>query len=94
MSKNPQYRSSSFKLNVAVDAIKGEKTIVQLASEHGLHPRQITRWRNQLLLEGKNVFTDKRSLKNKQGEPGKAELIHIIDQLNLELEFLKKKLGE
>lgn len=90
MSKVPKKRTPEFKLKLAIDALKGEKTIVQLASEHGIHPKQIQRWRNQLLEEGEEIFIHKTT--QKKSDPDKEKLLHIIEQLTGELEFLKKKL--
>jgi transposase len=92
MTKKAQNRTSEFKLNLVLEAIEGKKTLVQLASENGIHPRQITLWKKQLLVEGKKVFSDKRFQQNKV-KPDKEELLHIIEQLGMELDFLKKKLG-
>jgi transposase-like protein len=90
MSKIPKKRTPEFKFKLALDAIKGEKSIVQLASENEMHPKQIQRWRDQLLEEAKNIFVHKTV--QKQKDPDKEKLLHIIDQLTLELDFLKKKL--
>jgi transposase-like protein len=90
MSKVPKKRTSEFKLKLALEALKGEKTIVQIASEHGIHPKQIQRWRDQLLEEGQDLFIHKTI--QKKADPDKEKLLHIIAQLTLELEFLKKKL--
>jgi len=90
MSKVPKQRSSEFKLKLVLEALKGEKTIAQLASENEMHPKQIQRWKTLLLEEGENIFTHKTI--QKQSDPDKEKLLNIIDQLSLELEFLKKKL--
>lgn len=92
MSKPPQRKSPKFKLQLALEAIKGEHTIIQLASQNGINPKQIMRWRDQLLEEGASVFEDKRT-KNK-ADPGQDELLKIIEQHRVELEFLKKKLKQ
>ena len=90
MSKMPKKRTPEFKLKLVLEALKGDKTIVQLASEYELHPKQIQRWRNQLVEEGEGIFIHKQI--QKQLDPDKEKLLHIIDQLTMELEFLKKKL--
>lgn len=90
MSKVPQNRTPEYKFKLALEALKGAKTIVQLASEHGLHPKQIQRWRNLLLDEGEDVFIHKTT--QRRTDPEREQLLHLINQLNLELEFLKKKL--
>lgn len=94
MSKLPRKRTPEFKLKIAIESLRGDQAITKLASEYELHPRQITRWRDQLLEEGKEVFIHKTTQRNSRSDPDKKELLHIIDQLSLELEFLKKKLGK
>lgn len=90
MAKAPKKRTPEFKLNLVLESLKGDKTIAQLATEHEMHPKQIQRWRDKFLEEGKAIFVHKTT--QKQSDPDKEKLLHIIDQLTLELEFLKKKL--
>jgi len=90
MSKPPKQRTPEFKLKLVLEALKGDKTIAQLASENEMHPKQIQRWKNQLLEEGEGIFLHKTT--QKRSDPDKEKLLNIIDQLTLELEFLKKKL--
>jgi transposase-like protein len=92
MSKPPQKRTAEFKFKIAIEALKGDQAITHIASEYGIHPKQITRWRNQLLEEAKDIFIHKATQKSSKAEPDKKELLHIIDKLSLELDFLKKKL--
>lgn len=89
MSK-PKQRTAEFKFNLTLEVLKGDKSIVQLASENQMHPKQIQRWRDQLLEEGVNIFAHKTALKH--SNPGKEELLHIINQLSADIEYLKKKL--
>lgn len=90
MSKAPQRKSPEFKLKLAIEALKGETSITHIASENGIHPKQIRRWRDQLLAEGEDIFIHKAT--QKSTDPDKEKLLHIIEQLTLELDFLKKKL--
>lgn len=90
MSKPQRRWSSELKLMLVFESIRGDKTIAQLASEHGLHPRQILKWRDKIVHEAENIFRDQRY--RQQTDPDKDKLLHIIDQLTLELEFVKKKL--
>ena len=92
MTQPPKKRSSELKLKLAIEALKGEHTIVQLASEHGINPKQIIRWRDKLLIEGSIVFEDKR-VKCKTDSDTET-LLKIIEQHRIELEFLKKKLTQ
>lgn len=89
MSKPPKKWSADFKLKLVFESLKGDKTLARLSFEHGLHPRQILRWREKLVSEAENIFMDQRS---HQTDPDKEKLLHIIEQLTLELDFIKKKL--
>lgn len=89
MSKPPKKFTPDFKLQIVLESIKAEKTLAQLASDHGLHPRQILRWREKLIDQAHHIFADQRMVKS---DPDKEKLLHVVDRLTIELEFLKKKL--
>jgi len=82
---------SKFRAKVALEAIKGEKTLAELSSEFGVHPNQIGRWRKQLLETLPELFSDRRKKKDKDTEELVAELYRQIGQLKVELDWLKKK---
>lgn len=86
-----QNRSPEFKFKIAIEALKGDHMITELAAKYNLHPRQITRWRSQLLAEGKDIFIHKSTAKSTNADPDKKELVNIIENLSIELDFLKKK---
>jgi transposase-like protein len=56
MAKKRQRRSAAFKLRVALEALKEQKTLSQLASEYEVHPTQITQCKKQLLDGGTSLF--------------------------------------
>ena len=57
MTRRPRRNhSSAFKAKVAVDALRSDKTLAELAKLHDVHPNQITDWKNQLLKGAANVF--------------------------------------
>src|SRR5215831_2466474 len=57
MSKRPRRNHSpAFKAKVALDAIRGDKTLAELAKLHDVHPNQITDWKSQLLERAASVF--------------------------------------
>ena len=61
MTKRPRRNHSpAFKAKVAIAAIKGEKTLAELAQQFDVHPNQITQWRGQLLEGATAVFGDQR----------------------------------
>lgn len=83
--------NAAFKARVALEAVKGEKTIAQLSSEYGVHGNQIRQWRRQLLEELPHIFSDRRRKSEKEGEELTSELYKQIGQLKVELDWLKKK---
>ncbi|MFA7683750.1 MAG: transposase [Syntrophales bacterium] len=58
---------AAFKARVALEALRGEKTIAQIASEYGVHPNQIRQWRQKLLEELPQLFSDRRKSAEKDG---------------------------
>ena len=85
--------SSALKAKVALEAIKGQKTVNEIASEYGVHPSQIAQWKKQALEELPEIFSNRQSKKEKQGEALTAALSQEIGQLTYELDWLKKKVG-
>jgi transposase-like protein len=83
--------SASFKVKVALEAVKEEKTISQLASEYEVHPNQIRQWKNRLLQEASDIFSTRREKDARNREELEAELYRQIGQLKVELDWLKKK---
>jgi len=82
---------ASFKAKVALEAIKGERTIAEIASETGVHPNQIGMWKKQALRELPDLFSDRRKKREQSSEELEAELYRQIGQLKVEVEWLKKK---
>jgi transposase-like protein len=94
MANAPKKYSSDFKVKVALEAIKGIKTINEISSEYGVHSTQITQWKRQVLEELPQIFTHSGSGQAKQDEALIASLYQQIGQLKVELDFLKKKSGQ
>lgn len=83
--------NGAFKAKVALESIKGEKTLAQLSSEFGVHANQIGQWRKQLLKELPSLFTHRRTKHDRDQEELVSELYRQIGQLTVELDWLKKK---
>ncbi len=91
MGKRKSYLPE-FKAKVAIEAIKGEKTISQIASEFGVHPILVTKWKKQSLENSHKVFSSEGN-KEKELQKTIDELYRQIGQLKVERDFLSKKLG-
>lgn len=93
---NPKKQfSPAEKAQVALAAIKEEKTMVQISSDFGVHPTQIGLWRKQALDSLAELFKDGRKKEKDEQIRRQAELdnlYRIIGQRDMELEWLKKKL--
>lgn len=85
--------SAQFKAKVAIDAIKGEKTVAEISSFYGIHSNQISKWKKQALESLPGVFSKKRERENKDREVFEDELYKQIGQLKVELDWLKKNSG-
>ncbi|WPX43765.1 IS3 family transposase [Undibacterium sp. CCC3.4] len=83
--------SGAQKAKVAVEAIKGEKTINQIAQEFGVHPTQVSQWKKELLENAGSLFEGKRGPKPASTQNDPDRLYAKIGQLNMELDWLKKK---
>lgn len=84
--------SKEFKANVAIEAIKGLKTTAQISSEFKVHPTQIAQWKNELREGLPGIFSGKRDPEQKQRQELVDELYKQIGQLQVENDWLKKKL--
>jgi transposase len=86
--------TSEFKSKVAVEALKGHRTIAELASEFDIHPTQINNWKKQLLDSSKMAFNGKQQLKAQQNQEEERDRLYAqIGKLKVELDWLKKKVG-
>ena len=88
MSRRPRRNHTAvFKAKVALAAIKGEKTLAELAEQFDIHPNQITQWKSQLLEGAAGVFGEVRA---EQASPVDLKALHAkIGELALENDFLE-----
>ena len=91
MTTTRKQYSPQFKARVAVEAIRGEKTLSQLGSQFKVHPMQIAKWRKAALEQLPELFVDGRTRKARDGEADNDALYEEIGRLKVELDWLKKK---
>lgn len=94
MSKTKRNRySADFKAKVALEAIKGEQTLAELAARYSLHPNMIATWKRQAIENMAESFAGKSDRAQKIDEAQLKELHAKIGQLTIERDFLAKASG-
>jgi len=85
--------SKELKSKVALSAIKGDRTVNEIASEYGIHVSQVNRWKKEAIEMLPELFGNKAGRKVKDIEKEKDHLYQQIGKLQVEVEFLKKNTG-
>ena len=93
MKKRNSY-TKEFKKRVALEAIRGDKTLAQISSEFDVHVNQIRDWKAQALDSITDGFVSKRGRKAGKEQPVENQLFEQIGRLKMENEFLKKKYNQ
>ena len=84
--------NANFKAKVALEAIREQSTLSEIAAKYNLHPNQITTWKKQLLSSTESIFDKgKKSDKLPDIEKQRDELYKVVGQLKVENDWLKKK---
>ena len=93
MTMSRRQHSGEFKAQVVLEALRGERTLNELAAAYGVHPMQITQWKRVALEELPTLLSRRRGTKPKDEDALKAALYQQIGQLKVALDWLKKKVG-
>ena len=91
MARTRKSHTAAFKAQVAFAAVKGDQTIGELASLHGVHPTMIHAWKKQLLNNAEELFQSGAKTSSGEHEALEAQLYEQIGRLKTELDWLKKK---
>ena len=94
MARKRQSYTAAFKAQVALAALKGDRTVNELAGHYGVHPTLVHDWKKQLLAGAEALFAGAAGADAKgakEAEAAQAELFEQIGRLKMELEWLKKK---
>jgi len=92
MSQRKSY-SPEFKAKAALEAIKGLRTINEIAADLGVHPMLLTSWKRQAMEGLPEAFSRPNNKAGAEAEALQARLFQEIGQLKVELDWLKKKSG-
>jgi transposase-like protein len=84
---------SKFKSQIALEAMRGDRTIAEIASEYNLHPNLVSQWKKKLMQDAADIFATKQEKQAEEQFP-EAELLRKIGQLNVENDFLRKKYSD
>ena len=91
MAGKRKQHTAAFKAQVALAAIKGDRTVNELAGQFGVHPTLIHAWKKQLLAGAEVVFAHGAKAGTADAEARQAELYEQIGRLKMDLEWVKKK---
>lgn len=96
MRKRKKY-SPKLKAEIVLEVLREEQSLSQIASEYGIHPNQLSKWKNQFLRDAEMVFKDENKplKKLKEDYEKKVENLYTeVGKLTTQLNWLKKKYGE
>ena len=82
-----------FKAKVALEAIRGVKTVNEIAQEFGVHPTQVGLWKKALQEQASSIFDIKRGPKPADPSASPERLYSELERLKMELDWLKKRSG-
>ncbi len=93
MAKQRKTYAAELKAKIALEAIKAQRTVNEIAMHYEVHPNQVTSWKKQVLDELPQLFSGSRHRGAQDDAQLKAHLYQQIGQLKVELDWLKKKAG-
>ena len=92
--KKRKVHTAEFKAKVGLEAVRGVKTITEIAQAYAVHPQLVGQWKKEILESAGTLFETKRGPKPAEDKSGEDRLYGEIGRLKMEVDWLKKKLGE
>jgi transposase-like protein len=92
-SKKRKVYSAEFKAKVALEAVRGVKTINEIGQQYGVHPVVVGQWKKEVLENAGVLFETKRGPKPAESAESEERLYGEIGRLKMEVDWLKKKLA-
>jgi transposase-like protein len=90
--KKRKVHSAEFKAKVGLEAVRGVKTISEIAQTYGVHPVMVGQWKKEILERAGALFDTKRGPKPAEDKSGEERLYSEIGRLKMEVDWLRKKL--
>ena len=84
--------TEKFKAKVALDSIKGVKTLSELATEYKVHPNQVSQWKKLLISGAPELFSGRKGVSRENDEKETTALYEEIGRLKMDIKWLEKKL--
>jgi transposase len=93
MTRKRRNFGPEFRARVALEALREEMTLAELAKKHDIHPNMISNWKKQIIVNAQEIFSGKTKTFDKSREEENKDLHAKIGRLTIEVDFLKKGLG-
>ena len=93
MKRRRRQYSADWKAKIALEPIKGQRTVQEIASHYEVHPTLVTHWKKRLLEGAAEIFSNGKRVAADAEEELRAELYQQIGRLQVEVDWLKKKSG-
>jgi putative transposase len=91
MKRHRKTHSGAFKAKVALEAVKGDRTLNELAGQFEIHPTQVVQWKQRLLAGVSDIFNGTAQRDGAEEAALRDRLYQEIGQMKVELDWLKKK---
>jgi transposase-like protein len=93
MKRKRIYRTKEIKFKVALEAIREQKQISEIAEEYNVHPNQVTQWKKELIEKGADVFAHDKKQTEKETREQRDKLYKKVGEQQMHIDWLKKTLG-